>query len=330
MSDIRRGGGSVSETGVQDRPDQAVALRRRRLRHPMAALDSIPSNSLASVYGLLDECDAATRARPRRRYRDRGLRRVQHRRRRQGRDRARSSAAGGGFVGLVGVQSNQFPRALDLARQFRAAGMPVVIGGFHVSGCISMLPELPPDLKEALDLGITCSRARPKAAWPSCCATSTRGTLKPIYNYLHDMPDMEAATLPILPRDDRAPRRRPLHQLRCRPRLPVPVQLLHHHQRAGPQVALSHARRRRGDRARQRRAGRHALLRHRRQFRPQQELGADPRPADRTARAATASGSGCCCRSTRCATASRASSRRRRARAATRCSSGWRTSIPNR
>jgi hypothetical protein len=23
-------------------------------------------------------------------------------------------------------------------------GMPVVIGGFHVSGCLSMLPELPP------------------------------------------------------------------------------------------------------------------------------------------------------------------------------------------
>ena len=29
-------------------------------------------------------------------------------------------AAGGGIVGLVGVQSNQFPRALDLARAFRA------------------------------------------------------------------------------------------------------------------------------------------------------------------------------------------------------------------
>ncbi len=72
--------------------------------------------------------------------------------------RARSGkirAAGGGFVGLVGVQSNQYPRALDLAREFRAAGVPVVIGGFHVSGCISMLPKLPADLQEALDLGVT-------------------------------------------------------------------------------------------------------------------------------------------------------------------------------
>ena len=31
----------------------------------------------------------------------------------------------------------------------------MVIGGFHVSGCLSMLPELPPDLKEAQALGVT-------------------------------------------------------------------------------------------------------------------------------------------------------------------------------
>ena len=42
--------------------------------------------------------------------------------------------------------------------------------------------------------------ARPKAAWPSCCATSTPARSKPIYNYLDDMPEMAAATLPILPR----------------------------------------------------------------------------------------------------------------------------------
>ena len=62
--------------------------------------------------------------------------------------------AGAGMVGLVGVQSNQFPRALDLARRFRANGLTVMIGGFHVSGCIAMLPALPNDLQEALDLGI--------------------------------------------------------------------------------------------------------------------------------------------------------------------------------
>ena len=60
-----------------------------------------------------------------------------------------------GLVCLVGVQSSQFPRGLDILRQFRAAGVPVAIGGFHVSGCIAMLPEPPPDLRAALDLGAT-------------------------------------------------------------------------------------------------------------------------------------------------------------------------------
>src|SRR6266849_2745192 len=54
-----------------------------------------------------------------------------------------------GLVALIGVQSNQFPRAMDLARPLRAAGVQVCIGRFHVSGCLSMLPELPSELKDA-------------------------------------------------------------------------------------------------------------------------------------------------------------------------------------
>src|ERR1700751_928717 len=38
-----------------------------------------------------------------------------------------------GLVALVGVQSNQYPRALDIARRFREADVQVAIGGFHVS-----------------------------------------------------------------------------------------------------------------------------------------------------------------------------------------------------
>jgi hypothetical protein len=60
-----------------------------------------------------------------------------------------------GVVCLVGVQSNQFPRAMAIARRLRAKGVAVAIGGFHVSGCISMLKDLTPELKEAIDLGVT-------------------------------------------------------------------------------------------------------------------------------------------------------------------------------
>src|SRR5580704_9979303 len=62
---------------------------------------------------------------------------------------------GKALIGLVGVQSNQFPRAVDLAQPFLAAGLPVMIGGFHVSGCLAMLPEMPMELREAQQMGIS-------------------------------------------------------------------------------------------------------------------------------------------------------------------------------
>jgi radical SAM superfamily enzyme YgiQ (UPF0313 family) len=158
----------------------------------------IPSNSLASVYGLLAECADAKVLGP-----DVDIEVEPH-------DEMNSvikvnriirniRAAGGGFVGLVGVQSNQFPRALDLGRRFRAAGIPVVIGGFHVSGCLSMLQELPPDLQQALDLGITLFAGEGEGRMAGLLRDIDGGTLRPIYDYLSDMPDLEAATVPILP-----------------------------------------------------------------------------------------------------------------------------------
>jgi radical SAM superfamily enzyme YgiQ (UPF0313 family) len=160
---------------------------------------TIPSNSLASAYGLLSECAHAHAL---------------------GTDVdidievydecntvidvkgvvGRIRATGAGFVGLVGVQSNQFPRALDLGRQFRAAGLTVVVGGFHVSGCLSMLPELPPDLKQARDLGIILFAGEGEGRMATLLRDLAAGTAKPVYNYLADMPEMAAATLPILPR----------------------------------------------------------------------------------------------------------------------------------
>ena len=61
---------------------------------------------------------------------------------------------------LVGVQTNQYPRAVDLARAFRAAGVDVIIGGFHVSGTIALFHNPTPDIQEILDLGVTCRHGR--------------------------------------------------------------------------------------------------------------------------------------------------------------------------
>src|ERR1700733_14989185 len=111
----------------------------------------------------------------------------------------RIRAAGAGMVGLIGVQSNQYPRALDLGRQFRAHGLTVVMGGFHVSGCISMLPTLPPDLQEALDLGIHLFAGEAEGRMAEVLRDVAAGNAKPIYNYLDDRPDMSRAGPPLLP-----------------------------------------------------------------------------------------------------------------------------------
>ena len=106
---------------------------------------------------------------------------------------------GSGFVGLVGVQSNQFPRAVDLSRRFLAADIPVVIGGFHVGGCLAMLPEIPPDIQEALDMGISIYAGESEGRLDRLFRDVYRGELKPIYNYMSELPDLTDAPLPILP-----------------------------------------------------------------------------------------------------------------------------------
>ena len=111
----------------------------------------------------------------------------------------RIAAADAGLVCLVGVQSNQFPRAVEIARQFRAAGVQVAIGGFHVSGCLAMLPELPPDIAAARDMGVGLFAGEAEGRLHEVFADALAGQLKPIYNYMNDLPGLQQAVTPILP-----------------------------------------------------------------------------------------------------------------------------------
>jgi radical SAM superfamily enzyme YgiQ (UPF0313 family) len=103
------------------------------------------------------------------------------------------------LVTLVGVQSNQFPRAMDIARILRAEGVQVCLGGFHVSGCLSMLPDLTPELREALDLGVSIFAGEAEGRVDEVLLDAWNGTLKPVYNYMDDLPSLPGATLPMLP-----------------------------------------------------------------------------------------------------------------------------------
>ncbi len=104
-----------------------------------------------------------------------------------------------GLICLVGVQSNQYPRALAMGKQFRAAGIQVAMGGFHVSGCLSMLPDLTPELQEAVDAGITLFAGESEGRLEGLFRDAHNKQLKPIYNYLKDLPDLQDEPLPFLP-----------------------------------------------------------------------------------------------------------------------------------
>jgi len=113
----------------------------------------------------------------------------------------RIKSADAGLVCLVGVQSNQFPRAMDLAARFRQAGIQVTVGGFHVSGCLAMLPELPPDLAAARRLGVSLFAGEAEGRLARVFADALAGRLEPIYNHMDDLPALQRQVTPFLPVD---------------------------------------------------------------------------------------------------------------------------------
>jgi radical SAM superfamily enzyme YgiQ (UPF0313 family) len=159
----------------------------------------IPSNSLACLYSLIhstgerrvlgEDVDLVARA-----YDETNtvipvrdiIRRIQQ-------------GGGRGLVVLAGVQTNQFPRAADLAREFRKAGIAVAVGGFHVSGCMAMLPELPPDVRALQAEGVTLFAGEAEGRMDQLLLDAHRGQLRPVYNFLDDLPDLRGQPMPFLP-----------------------------------------------------------------------------------------------------------------------------------
>jgi radical SAM superfamily enzyme YgiQ (UPF0313 family) len=102
------------------------------------------------------------------------------------------------IVCLVGVQTNQFPRAADLAREFRKAGLTVMIGGFHVSGTLALRPDIPPDIQELLDAGVTVVKGEVEETWGELLRDAAAGRLHPLYDFLNRKPDLYERPLPAI------------------------------------------------------------------------------------------------------------------------------------
>src|SRR5438309_11235097 len=160
---------------------------------------AIPSNTLASLNGLAEDAQRRRVLGPdvdiridtydeptRRVLPDRMIRQIRR-------------AGGRALIGLVGVQTNQFPRAVDLAAPFLDAGLPVCIGGFHVSGCLAMLPDVPPELRAAQALGISFFAGEAEEGrLDEVLLDAWNGALKPLYNRMNELPGLEDEPVPIL------------------------------------------------------------------------------------------------------------------------------------
>ncbi|ACI54799.1 Radical SAM domain protein [Rhizobium leguminosarum bv. trifolii WSM2304] len=107
-----------------------------------------------------------------------------------------------GMIALVGVQTNQYPRALDIARPFRDAGLPVSIGGFHVSGCLSMLDGKAVGLEACRDMGISMFAGEAEGRLEMVLRDAASGELKPLYNFMNDLPGIGGTPVPFLPKDN--------------------------------------------------------------------------------------------------------------------------------
>jgi radical SAM superfamily enzyme YgiQ (UPF0313 family) len=103
-------------------------------------------------------------------------------------------------VGLVGVQTNQFPRAADLALAFRKRGIDVLVGGFHVSGSLAMLNSIPPEIQKLLDAGVSIVAGEVEGRWGDILGDALHGRLRPVYNFLAQPPELGGQPMPITDR----------------------------------------------------------------------------------------------------------------------------------
>src|SRR5205807_4207293 len=158
---------------------------------------TIPSNSLAALYGLARDCrqrhvlgddveieihpfdETNTRIRP-----ERLVRMIEE--------------AGDGMVMFVGVQSNQFPHALDLAKPLLERGVQVAIGGFHVSGTMSMLGGNDTDVHRDKAMGISLFAGEAEGRLEQVLQDAFAKKLKPLYNFMADLPGIEGMPIPLI------------------------------------------------------------------------------------------------------------------------------------
>lgn len=105
-----------------------------------------------------------------------------------------------GIVFLVGVQSNQFKRATDLAIKFKKSGFQVFIGGFHISGILSIFGKPDFSLQYLLDNHIHLVAGEVEDTLSLLLKDIILNQVKELYNFLPFKPDLKYSILPEIPK----------------------------------------------------------------------------------------------------------------------------------
>jgi tRNA A37 methylthiotransferase MiaB len=108
------------------------------------------------------------------------------------------------IVGLVGVQSNQFPRACDLAHAFQREGVhDIVMGGFHVSGSMALADPgtIPQEIQQIMDEGITVVKGEVEGHWGEILQDLVEHRGKRLYDFGEPKPEMALQPLPVVDKD---------------------------------------------------------------------------------------------------------------------------------
>jgi len=119
-------------------------------------------------------------------------------------DIVRHSKASGvkSIVMLVGVQSNQYPRALDIASKFRMHDITVLIGGFHVSGMLAMI-GVTADLRAAISKGTTLVAGEVEGGRLSVIVEDVlKNRVQPLYDFLNPTPSLLNVPIPHITKDE--------------------------------------------------------------------------------------------------------------------------------
>ncbi len=158
----------------------------------------VPAHSLAAVWGIVEDAAAREILGPNVTIEITGLNEITTRidtkkltKKLKSYDRA--------LVMMIGVQTCQYPRSVDMAREFIAEGIPVAIGGFHISGTMALTPNWEHGaIQSSQDEGISLYAGELEAGVDEVLRDAWAGKLKPLYDKRNDLADMSKAPIPKL------------------------------------------------------------------------------------------------------------------------------------